>query len=86
MKLGSRQQIILTAMVKNAGKFWPGCGIVWNNFSTTRQILNSLAEKNLIIHNGNYRYAVTKEGARLGDTFRYIKERVAEKTGRNYSE
>ncbi|HCF8051249.1 hypothetical protein [Klebsiella pneumoniae] len=79
MKLGPRQEAILTAMVKNGGKYWPGCGIVWGNFSTTRMILESLAAKKLITNDGNNRYSVTKEGTSLGDPYRYIKERVAEK-------
>lgn len=86
MKLGPRQKVILTAMVKNAGKYWPGCGIVWENFSTTRMILESLAAKKLITNDGNNRYSTTKEGAKLGDPHRYIKERLAEKTGIKCSE
>lgn len=74
MKIGLRQQSILSAIYKNGGKFWPSCGIVWLNFSTTRAILDSLVKKRLLTDKGNCRYTITEKGKELGDPDRYFKE------------
>ncbi len=76
MKIGERQQVILSAVYKNGGKFWPSCGIVWINFSTTRAILDSLVKKKLLTTEGNCRYTITEQGKELGDPDRYFKERL----------
>lgn len=76
MKVGPLQKIILNALVCNGGRFWPGCGILLKNFSKTRQVLDSLARKGLVVHEGNSKYRLTEQGYVLGDPDTEFREKL----------
>jgi len=46
-KIGKRQQDVLEALEQHKG--WnPGCGWIWDNYSTTVSILKSLVKAGLV--------------------------------------
>lgn len=47
--LGTSQRACLKALSEhNNGAFYPACGWVWDNFSSTARILNSLVKRGLV--------------------------------------
>jgi hypothetical protein len=59
-KLGDNQRITLQSLLEHRG--WsPGCGWVWNNYSGTVRLLDSLVRRGLAAKTGT-EYRITEAG------------------------
>ena len=67
--LGEIQRGVLATMVdvRRDGEWWPGCGWVWDTYSGTVRVLDSLCRRGLVermpdIRPGRVRYRITEAG------------------------
>lgn len=62
--LGENQIYVLKSMTTTSNAWWPGCGWLWDNYSSTVRLMRSLEKRGLVTesaYHGSVRFDLTED-------------------------